>query len=392
MREMPESDGAAIVTHPCPRCRADVPVRSATCPHCGVDVALAAVLMERLALSAIPAEPGTPFVGDAMLSRFGEFLTKKGYITSAQLDAALQRQRDMSAGGVRETLGQVLLEMRVMTRENLELASVEQVQELQTALRQINTQLEERVAERTQELQAAYQRLTELDRLKGNFVNNISHELRTPLTKIKGFNLLLAAGDLGPLTEDQVQAVQTMGRGITELERLVADLIQFATGARGEMVLHKSAVAAADLIVECARGAVDKATRGGVQLLISLPEGLPAVLADAERIRWVINQLLDNAVKFTPQGGSVTVGAVAAGGRVRVWVADTGHGIGADQRPELFEAFHQLDGSTTRRTGGTGLGLALVKMIVEAHKSTIDVESEPGKGSRFSFDLAVAST
>jgi signal transduction histidine kinase len=377
-------------TNQCPRCRADVHPREATCPQCGVDLALAAALVERLALSVIPAEAGAPFLGDAMLSRFGEFLMKKGYITEAQLNAALARQREMSTTGVRETLGQVLLEMRVMTREQLELASVEQVQDLQTALRQVNTQLEQRVAERTKELQAAYQRLAELDQLKGNFINNISHELRTPLTKIKGFNMLLAAGDLGVLTEDQVQAVQTMGRGISELERLVADLIQFATGARGEMVLHQAPVAVGGILAECVSEATEKAKHRGVEVRLSVPDGLPQVTADGERIRWVLNQLIDNAVKFTPKDGAVTAGAVIAGGRVRVWVADTGQGISAEKMPELFEAFHQLDGSTTRRQGGTGLGLALVKMIVEGHQSNVAVESEPGKGSRFSFDLTMA--
>jgi signal transduction histidine kinase len=352
-----------------------------------VDVALAAVLMERLALSAIPAEPGAPFLGDAMLSRFGEFLIAKGYVTPVQLDDALNRQREMSARGARETLGQVLLEMQVMTREQLELASVEQVRDLQNALRQANAQLEQRVAERTQELQAAYQRLTELDRLKGNFVNNISHELRTPLTKIKGFNLLLAAGDLGPLTEDQVQAVQTMGRGVAELERLVADLIQFATGARGEMVLRQAPTPVGTILEECVIAASEKASRRVVQVSSTVAAGLPNVVADGERIRWVLNQLIDNAVKFTPHGGSVTVGAAVVGDSVRVWVADTGQGIADEKLPELFEPFHQLDGSTTRRQGGTGLGLALVKMIIEGHRSTIAVESEPGKGSRFSFDL-----
>jgi signal transduction histidine kinase len=296
----------------------------------------------------------------------------------------------MSARGARETLGQVLLEMRLMTREQLEMASVEQVQDLQTALRQVNAQLEQRVAERTQELQAAYQRLAELDQLKGNFINNISHELRTPLTKIKGFNMLLAAGDLGSLTEDQVQAVQTMGRGIAELERLVADLIQFATGARGEMALRQEPTAVDELIAECARAAAEKAKSHSVQLLVSVPDVLPQAMVDGERIRWVLNQLIDNALKFTPHGGSVTVGAAAVGDCVRVWVADTGQGIAAGKMPELFEAFHQLDGSTTRRQGGTGLGLALVKMIIDGHRSTIVVESEPGKGSRFWFDLRIA--
>ena len=109
---------------PCPKCGQPVTSGEATCSHCGVDVALAAVLMERRALSMLPAEPGMPFVGDVMLSRFGEFLTSKRYITAAQLDAGLDRQQEMAGRGVRETLGQVLLEMRVLTREQLELASV----------------------------------------------------------------------------------------------------------------------------------------------------------------------------------------------------------------------------------------------------------------------------
>jgi signal transduction histidine kinase len=395
MLQMTESDqvvaGASRPdpqAYPCPRCSASVTGRESTCPHCGVDLALAAVLMERLALSAFPVAPGTPFVGDAMLSRFGEFLMKKGYITQAHLDAALVRQGEISREGRRETLGQVLLELRLLTREQLELASVEQVQELQTALRQANAQLEQRVAERTNELQLAYRRLTELDRLKGNFISNISHELRTPLTKISGFNALLAAGDLGPLNEDQAQAVQVMGRGVAELDRLIGDLIQFATGARGEMQLRLTSVAMAPLIDAVVAGAADRATRRGVHLSSSLPAHPPAATADGERLRWVFSQLVENAIKFTPSGGSVTVSAGLVGERVRCSVADTGQGIPAEKLPELFEAFHQLDGSATRREGGTGLGLALVKLIVEAHDSHVMVESTVGEGSRFSFDLA----
>ncbi|MEW5981013.1 MAG: ATP-binding protein [Acidobacteriota bacterium] len=376
--------------YPCPGCAAAVSVRDVTCPHCGVDLALAAVLAERLALSVIPAEPGTPFVGDAMLSRFGEFLMKKGYITEEHLEAALQRQRELSASGVRETLGQVLLELRIMTREQLEIASVEQVQELQNALRQVNAQLEQRVAERTHELQAAYRRLTELDRLKGNFVSNISHELRTPLTKIKGFNALLSAGDLGPLTPDQSQALQVLGRGVAELERLVADLIQFATGARGEMMLRPERLELGGLVDQVVAAAADKAARRRVSLVSEVAAGLPPVSADVEKLSWVLNQLVDNAVKFTPQGGMVSIGAASHGDGVRVWVADTGQGIPEDRKAELFQPFHQLDGTATRREGGTGLGLALVKMIVEGHGSAVTVDTKVGVGSRFAFDLPAA--
>jgi signal transduction histidine kinase len=394
MLQMTEPDRAAagasdphLRAYPCPRCAANVTGHESTCPHCGVDLALAAVLMERLALSAVPAAPGTPFVGDAGLSRFGEFLIKQGYITRTHLDAALARQGEISAQGRRETLGQVLLELRLLTREQLELASVEQVQELQTALRQANAQLEQRVAERTRELQLAYRRLTELDRLKGNFISNISHELRTPLTKITGFNALLAAGDLGPLNDDQAQAVQVMGRGAAELDRLIGDLIQFASGARGEMHLRLAPVAMAALVEAVVAGAADRAMRRNVHVSASLPPDPLSATADAERLRWVFSQLVENAIKFTPSGGHVTVSAGLVGDCVRCSVADTGQGIPEEKLPELFEAFHQLDGSATRREGGTGLGLAMVKLIVEAHESRVTVESKVGEGSRFSFDL-----
>ncbi|MFO7693060.1 MAG: HAMP domain-containing sensor histidine kinase [Vicinamibacterales bacterium] len=374
----------------CPRCGAVVAAGLASCPACGIDVALAAVLLERQALSVMPAAPGTPFVGDAMLSRFGEFLTKRGYITSGELEAGLARQRELAGSGSRETLGQVLLEMRVMTREQLELASVEQVQELQSALRAANAQLEQRVADRTRELEQAYKKLTELDRLKGNFISNVSHELRTPLTKIKGFNALMAAGDLGPLTDEQRQAVEVMARGVCELDRLVGDLIQFAAGARGQMVLRLAAVPVADTLERAAAAVRARAAAQGLSLRYYAPAPGIEVKADAEKLRWVLDQLLDNAVKFTPAGGRVEAGAEPASGRVRIWVADTGPGIAADRLPELFEPFHQLDGSTTRRRGGTGLGLALVKMIVVAHQGTVSVDTQAGGGSRFTVDLPAA--
>jgi signal transduction histidine kinase len=371
----------------CPRCGATVGAGLYACPSCGIDVALATVLLERQALSVIPAEPGTPFVGDAMLSRFGEFLMKQGYITLAQRDAALGRQRELAEAGVKETFGQVLLEMRVMTREQLELASVEQVQELQNALRTANARLEQRVAERTRELERAYNRLTELDQLKGNFIANVSHELRTPLTKIKGFNALLAAGDLGPLTEDQRQAVEVMGRGVTELERLVGDLIQFATGARGEMVLRPAPLPLADMLDHAVAAFRERAVAQGIVLTCRPPAPGVQARADGEKVRWVLDQLIGNAIKFTPAGGRVEAGAERSGDRVCVWVADTGPGIAESRLSELFEPFHQLDGSSTRQRGGTGLGLALVKMIVTAHGSAVTVDTHPGRGTRFSFEL-----
>jgi signal transduction histidine kinase len=378
-------------TFACPTCAARVAAGTVTCPHCGIDLALAAALIERMALNTKAADPARPFVGDAMLSRFGEFLMKKGYITQTQLEDALRRQAQMSAAGTRETLGQVLLNLKVMTREQLELASVDQVQELQNALRQVNIDLEHRVADRTRELQEAYRRLTEMDRLKGNFVSNISHELRTPLTKIKGFQSLLAAGDLGPLSQDQQEAVAVMGRGVADLDRLVGDLIQFASGARGEMVLRPSVVLVDEWLSVVMAVAGEKARARGIRLECDTAAGpRVAVKGDAEKLRWVISQLLDNAIKFTPGGGRVAAGAALLGDRVRIWVEDSGPGISPDRLAELFEPFHQLDGSATRRQGGTGLGLTLVKMILEAHGTAASVDTQVGRGSRFTFELPVA--
>jgi signal transduction histidine kinase len=177
---------------------------------------------------------------------------------------------------------------------------------------------------------------------------------------------------------------------VNELERLVADLIQFATGARGEMVLRPSVVPVSDALERAVAAVRGRAVEQGLSLTCHPPAPGVTVKADAEKLRWVLDQLLDNALKFTPAGGRVEAGAERSGDRLRFWVSDTGPGIDETRVPELFEPFHQLDGSTTRRRGGTGLGLALVKMIVAAHQGTVAVESRPGAGSRFIVDLPAA--
>jgi signal transduction histidine kinase len=152
------------------------------------------------------------------------------------------------------------------------------------------------------------------------------------------------------------------------------------------MTLRPAVVSVADALERAVAAVRDRASAQGLSLVCHPAPGL-RMHADPEKMRWVIDQLLDNAIKFTPAGGRVDAGAERAADRVRIWVADTGPGIAESRLPELFEPFHQLDGSTTRRRGGTGLGLALVKMIVAAHRSTVAVDTEPGRGSRFSFGL-----
>jgi len=369
----------------CPQCRTPVQTGSVTCQACGVDLALAAVLAERRVLAFIPTTSAPPET--TPLPRFGEFLVSRGYITEQQLQAALTRQREAAAIGSHKTLGLVLIGLGTMTREQLELASIEQTKELQSALQESNRQLEQRVIERTQELQKALEKLAELNELKANFVASISHELRTPLVPIKGYSDMLRNGSAGELTEVQRGAVDVIARSSERLEELVNELIQFASSLTGKLVINDSLISLADLAGRMEDFFGPKAAAAGVQLRVEMPKPLPLVLADGEKIYWALFQLLDNAIKFTPEGGTVTLQAAIKEQHLRVSVRDTGLGIPRDQLGQIFQPFHQVAQSESIPVDGTGLGLALVKRIIEAHHSKVEVESEPGRGSVFFFEL-----
>jgi signal transduction histidine kinase len=260
---------------------------------------------------------------------------------------------------------------------------------LQAALQRANRQLEQRVQERTVDLQNALNRLSELNQLKSNFISNISHELRTPLTHIKGYLDLLADGSLGSMTTEQSDAIGVLLRSEARLEKLIEDLILFSFASRGEFTLRKSQVEVNELISSSLARIEKLAKAKRITLEVSVTDGMPSVYVDTEKITWAIMQLLDNAVKFTPQGGNINVCVLQEGDQVKVSIADTGIGIEPERIDEIFEPLHQLDGSITRRYGGTGLGLALVRRIVEAHGSLVKVQSKPGQGSHFEFSLPV---
>ena len=140
------------------------------------------------------------------------------------------------------------------------------------------------------------------------------------------------------------------------------------------------------------KSSVDKALARGVNLHTVIEEDLPSIQADSQKIAWVLNQLIDNGIKFTPSGGSVVVSVKREGENlVLTSITDTGIGIPLNRVNDIFEPFHQLDGSTTRRYGGTGLGLSLVRDIIEAHGSMLDVQSTEGRGSTFKFPLLVTA-
>jgi len=335
--------------------------------------------------------PLTPLSPEMLVPRLGEYLVQKGHITNEQLLQALHIQAEKQTTEKRYLLGTALLELGYIDRSILDHAITEQIIQLRNALEDANHNLENRVRARTTELQEALRKLSELNQMKANFIANISHELRTPLTHIKGYLELLATSALGPLTGEQKDAVAVSQRASSRLENLVDNLISFSLASRGEMSLKVVPLVLDEVIVDIVTSSRVKAVDRGVILRVELEQGLPPVKGDSEKISWVILQLLDNAIKFTPAGGQVTLSSrLETDHLVMISVADTGIGIPTERLSEAFEPFHQLDGSSTRRFGGTGMGLALVREILEAHGSVIEVESEKGKGSTFSFPLLVA--
>ncbi len=373
----------------CPNCDAEVSIGERYCPQCGVHLGMAAAMAEQKLRvpeqSSVPIE--APFALEALVPRLGERLVQEGLITPAQLEQALTRQRELTEKhGEPKRLGQLLVELGFISREDLDRVVAEQIAQLHEALYQANAKLEQKVQERTQQLRDALERLSELQRFKANFIANISHELRTPLTHLIGYLDLLGDGFLGDLNPDQTKAIEVMQRSADRLYRLIEDLISFSLLSRSELVI-RMAPTPVDSVVERAVEVVKpRAHAKSVAFATDVQQGL-WVFADGEKIGWVLQHLLDNAVKFTPAGGQVWLRVWVNGERVYFSVEDTGIGISQQDIDKIFEPFFQLEDSGSRRYGGTGLGLALVKQILDAHKVELEVRSEIGKGSRFSFSL-----
>lgn len=248
-----------------------------------------------------------------------------------------------------------------------------------------NAQLYEGLKERAEKLERAYNELKELDRLKSEFVQNVSHELRTPLTFVKAYVELLLDGTLGELNQRQREGLEIVAERTNTLTRLVRDIIALQQIERES--LHLSTVNLGEIAQMALLGAEVTARQAGIVLKADIPPDLPLVPGDRDRLNQVFDNLLGNAIKFSPDGGEVTIRVWDAGDVVEASISDNGIGIPAGELEKIFERFYQVDGSTTRRFGGTGLGLAIVKRIVEAHGGRVWAESEQGRGSTFFFTL-----
>jgi PAS domain S-box-containing protein len=245
-------------------------------------------------------------------------------------------------------------------------------------------QQNEALARKNVELEEQYRRVQESSRLKSEFLANMSHELRTPLNAIIGFAELLHDGKVGSVTGEQQEFLGDILTGSRHLLRLISDMLDYAKLEAGRMEFRPETLDLAQVLGEVRDLLASAAASQGITVTIEIAPGLAEVTLDPGKLKQVLHSYLSNALKFTQASGQVTVRALPEGReQVRFEVEDTGVGIGTDDIPRLFVEFQQLDGSSAKKYGGAGLGLALARQIVQAQGGRVGVRSAPGQGSTF---------
>jgi PAS domain S-box-containing protein len=230
--------------------------------------------------------------------------------------------------------------------------------------------------------------LSEISRLKSEFIAAASHELRTPLTSLQMGILLLLEGSLGPMSERQQRVIQVCRDDATRLDRLMRELLDLSKIESGDTAPVKAPVQASTLAHDAAASVRMQAEARQVRLNVDVAADLPEVLADRQQIQRVIINLLTNAIRATAAGGTITVRGVERGGHVAFSVTDTGAGIPRDYLARIFEPFVQVPNASQ---SGSGLGLTIARRIVEAHGGLLTVQSEPGRGSTFTFTVPIGT-
>jgi signal transduction histidine kinase len=233
------------------------------------------------------------------------------------------------------------------------------------------------------------ERLSELDRMKDDFVASVSHELRTPLTSIRGYLELLRDGEAGELTKEQHQFISIVERNSDRLLRLVGDLLFVAQVEAGKIVLEPEPTDLGELVRQAVDAARPTANEKGIELDVDL-DRLGVLLGDRARLAQVLDNLISNALKFTPPGGHVAERTSRHTGVVVIEVSDDGMGISEEDQSQLFQRFFRTASATEQAIQGTGLGLSIVKAIIEAHDGVITVASAAGEGTVFRVELPLA--
>ncbi len=274
-----------------------------------------------------------------------------------------------------------------LSRQNKELVAVlGELEEKREELERLNSKLEASNVE----LNDANAKLRELSDMKEEFLALTTHDLRSPLTVISGVINFFTSGRLGDLTAEQKNMVTMMERNTQSLIELVNDLLDASKLESGTLRLDLTATDLRALVSESHETMSPLAREKDITLVEKIPDDLPPILADRAKFRRILVNLLSNALKFTPKGGHVEINAERAGAFLRVSITDDGVGIAPDDLARLFDKFEQARSRATRNEKGTGLGLYITRQLVELHGGKIEVKSELGQGSTFSFTIPVA--
>ncbi len=226
------------------------------------------------------------------------------------------------------------------------------------------------------------------NQVRSNFVSMVSHELRTPLNSVHGFVDLLLQGHMGELTNEQRTYLSYTQEGVHQLISIVEDILFMTRSDLGQFEIKLQEVHFRTLVRQVIASLQPQARKSGVILLHDIPVGAPSLSADPQRMKQVLNNLMTNALKFTPPGGTVTVSAQRHDGRFdKILVTDTGYGILPEDRPHVFERFYQSNHSQQSKMGGYGLGLSIAKLIVEQHGGTIGFDTVVDQGTTFYFTV-----
>lgn len=285
-----------------------------------------------------------------------------------------------------ESLGQTL--SRLAEGDLSARATVDGPTEIQAVAVAVNELADSR--QRSQLVQdEALTRMQELDQARADFVSSVSHELRTPLTSVTGYSEMLLDGDAGELTEQQSKMVTTIERNARRLLALVEDILTVSRLEAGEHPMASEPIDVAGLVHAAAEAVRPSVRARSLDFDIEAPPQLGTIRGDHHQLERVLLNLLSNAVKFTPKGGRISISTARHHDQVTIVVTDTGLGIPAAEQPRMFERFFRSSISRDEVIPGTGLGLTIVKSIVEAHGGTIDFHSTPGRGTTFTVNLPV---
>ncbi len=229
--------------------------------------------------------------------------------------------------------------------------------------------------------------LKELDKIKNNFLKITSHELRTPMTAIRGHAEMLIMGTFGNMTKDQLESLETIQRNTIRLDRIVDEIMDIETIQKKKFQLTLDRTDMKNTITQATETMSSLSKEKNIQIITSFSSNLRQIEIDEKRILQALTNLIDNAIKNSPEDSKVFIKAESLLDNIQVTIEDAGRGIPKKQQKHIFDVFYQIDNYKSREIGGAGIGLAICKGIVEAHNGNIQVESQPGKGSKFTILL-----